>query len=109
MLAQHGLLLCTLGCDGTHFGLLHRRPDRARVSCVSLVGLHKRANEFRVQQDDIMTKRLDLACPPMSASAGLERHSTSRALCQKRDQVVASEPAIGNLTGLCINPVHLVG
>jgi hypothetical protein len=43
----------------------------------------------------------------MSASAGLERHSTSGALCQKRDQVVTSEPAIGNLTGLCINPIHL--
>ncbi len=60
-----------------------------------------------MQQHYLVAKRLNLTCPPVSASASLEGHSTRRALGQKCDQIVASEPAIGNLTGLCIDPVHL--
>jgi hypothetical protein len=50
MQRQHGLLILRLRRYRAHSCLLHRRPNRPRIRGIGLVGLHKRANELRMQQ-----------------------------------------------------------
>jgi hypothetical protein len=88
-------------------GLLYRRPDCARVCRVSFVCLHKRPNEFCVQQDDVVTQGLDLSRPPVSASACLQRDSAGGSAAQVLNQIVAPELSIHDLTHIRVDPVHL--
>ena len=75
---EEGAAGLALGGHRAHARLLNRCPDCASVGRVGLVRLHKRSNEFRVQQQHLVAKRLDLARPPVSASACLERDHAGR-------------------------------
>ena len=107
MQAQHGLLLLRLRRHRPHSRLLHGRPDGARIRRIGLVGLHEGANELRMQQNDIVAQRLDLACPPVRATAGLQRNSRWGLPAEVLDQIVTPESTIDDLSRLVVDPVHL--
>jgi hypothetical protein len=104
---EHRLLILRLGCDRTHAWLVHCGPDRPGVRRIGLVRLHKRTNELRMQQHDLVPERFDLARPPMPTPARFQCHSPGWALRQKPDQLIPSESSIRDLPGLCVDPMHL--
>ena len=100
MQAQHGLLILRLRRYRPHSRLLHGRPNRARICRVGLVRLDEWANELRMQQHYLMPQRLDLACPPVRAAAGLQRHASWRPLRKELDQFVTAKSSIDDLARL---------
>jgi|APFre7841882630_1041343.scaffolds.fasta_scaffold60048_2 hypothetical protein len=107
MQAQRRLLLLRLRGHRSHSSLLHSRPDRARIRCVGPVRLYEGPNELRVQQEDVVPQRLDLACPPVPTPAGLQRNPAWRPPRQVLDQIVAPEPAAHDLARVPVDPVTL--
>lgn len=89
MKTQHRLLFLRLHRDRAHPGLMHSSPDRTRIRGIGLVCLHKGPNELRMQQDNLVTHRSDLARPPMPASAGLQRHTSWQSTRQELDEAWA--------------------
>src|SRR5438105_4772996 len=107
MQSKHRLLVFGLGRHGPHPRLVRCRPDRACIGRVGLVCLYEWANELRMQEHHLVTKRLDLARPPMPAPARFQRHPTRGSLSQKAYQLITRKPTIHDLTALHIDPVQL--
>src|SRR5207253_10063068 len=107
MQSKHRLLVFGLGRHGPHPRLVRCRPDRPCIGRIGLVCLYEWANELRMQEHHLVTKRLDLARPPMPAPARFQRHPTRGSLSQKAYQLITRKPTIHDLTALHIDPVQL--
>jgi hypothetical protein len=90
--AKHRLLILRLGCNRTHSRLLHGSPYCFGVRCVGLIRLYEWPDELDVQQHCLLPERLNHTSLPMSASAGLERHSTITALRQSGRILLNASP-----------------
>lgn len=106
-LAEHRLLFSRLGSHGSHPWLQNCGPDRARVGCIGLVGLHERPDERGMQDDDLVPERLDLAGPPVCTSTGFLRDLTWPAATEDLDQIIAPKAAVRDLAGLPVDPMQL--
>src|SRR3954451_21018979 len=99
--------MLVLDRDEPHAGSLHRFADRLGIGGIVFVGLDVGLHVLRRDQSNLMPEPVQLACPKMGTTAGLEPNKAGREVGEEDQDLGSGQLSLENRTALPVGAVDL--